>query len=490
MKAAIYTRISSRDRQGDNYSLDAQEAACRSLAKRQGWEVVEVFTDQKSGSTMERPDFQGMLRQAQARRFDVLIVHKLDRFSRSIADQSQAFDMLDEAGVRFVSVTEGEIDFSVPSDVFQTNMLGSVNQFYLHNLSLETSKGLKARAKAGMWLGEVPFGYDCNYKQDGGDGKAFPDEHEADGVRMAFEKYATGMYSYRDVAELLNEAGYRPRGRGERALRLFSKDTVNVMLTNRFYIGEVQYKGEHYPGVHEPIISEELFNRVQDARAARYHGQGTSAPTKSRVYPLTGVARCARCDNPMRGSSSSGLRYYRDPARDQCRDCDQGLVRSVEAEDAVGEHLAGLTLPSDWKEQILDIIREKAESEENARQKREQWEGQLERLKRLFKFGDISEQEYKQERDELRARLRALKPPEMPDLEDAARLLENIGLIWDEATLKEEKQIVHTLLEAVYLDSEVGPVVSVKPKAEFRVLFELASDVSFVEGAEPRRDDA
>jgi hypothetical protein len=114
----------------------------------------------------------------------------------------------------------------------------------------------------------------------------------------------------------------------------------------------------------------------------------------------------------------------------------------------------------------------------------------LERLKRLFKFGDISEQEYKQERDELRARLRALKPPEMPDLEDAARLLENIGLIWDEATLKEEKQIVHTLLEAVYLDSEDGPVVSVKPKAEFRVLFELASDVSFVEGEEPRRDDA
>jgi hypothetical protein len=67
---------------------------------------------------------------------------------------------------------------------------------------------------------------------------------------------------------------------------------------------------------------------------------------------------------------------------------------------------------------------------------------------------------------------------------------ENIGLIWDEATLKKEKQIVHTLLEAVYLDSEVGPVVSVKPKAEFRVLFELASDVSFVEDEEPRRDDA
>jgi hypothetical protein len=109
-------------------------------------------------------------------------------------------------------------------------------------------------------------------------------------------------------------------------------------------------------------------------------------------------------------------------------------------------------------------------------QRRERCEAQLERLKRLFVLGDISEGEYRRERDDLRARLAALKPPEMPDLEQAARLLDDIGVIWEEATLEEEKQIAHTLLEAVYLDSEDGPVVRVEPRPAFKALFELAGE--------------
>jgi DNA invertase Pin-like site-specific DNA recombinase len=86
-------------------------------------------------------------------------------------------------------------------------VLGAVNEWYVNNLSAEVSKGLKARAEAGMWLGEVPYGYDCDYKKDGGNGLAYPNEEEAEGVRLAFRKYATGSYSYRDVAEILHQAG-------------------------------------------------------------------------------------------------------------------------------------------------------------------------------------------------------------------------------------------------------------------------------------------
>jgi hypothetical protein len=191
----------------------------------------------------------------------------------------------------------------------------------------------------------------------------------------------------------------------------------------------------------------------------------------------------------MRGSSSSGRRYYRDPARDQCRDCDQLLVRAEDAEDAVGHHLQALTIPPDWKEQILAIIRETTRDVEDVQQRRARCEAQLERLKRLFVLGDISEGEYRRERDDLRARLAALKPPEMPDLEQAARLLDDIGVIWEKATLEEEKQIAHTLLEAVYLDSEDGPVVRVEPRAAFRALFELAGDKVDNSHLEGRQDN-
>lgn len=86
MKAAIYTRVSSKELQAEGYSLDAQEAACRGLAESRGWEVKEVFTDTESARTTDRARFKEMLHQARAGRFDVLIVHKLDRFSRSVVD--------------------------------------------------------------------------------------------------------------------------------------------------------------------------------------------------------------------------------------------------------------------------------------------------------------------------------------------------------------------------------------------------------------------
>ncbi|MEA3376357.1 MAG: recombinase family protein, partial [Chloroflexota bacterium] len=429
-----------------------------------------VFTDIESARTTDRARFKEMLHQARAGRFDVLIVHKLDRFSRSVVDQLNAFDALTKADVGFVSATEGNFDFSTPAGRLQMTVLGAVNEWCVNNLSAEVSEGLKARAEARMWLGEVPFGYDCDYKKDGGNGKAYPNEEEAEGVRLAFEAYATGVHSYRNVAQILNETGYRPNGRGERALRLFSKDSVDFLLANRFYIGEVEYAGQHYPGLHEPIVSRELFERVQKVRERRDRG-GASAPRKSRVYPLTGIARCARCGTPMRGSSSSGRRYYRDPAPDRCRKCNQRMVRALEAEDAVGCHLRAMSLPSEWKEQVLDTLQSMTKDIRDVFQQRDRCERQLERLKRLFVLGDISEPEYQKQRDDLQARMSGLEPPKMPDLGKAAYLVEDIGAIWDEATLEEEKQIAHTLLEGVHLDCDEGAVVRVDPKPAFKPLF-------------------
>ncbi|MEA3375437.1 MAG: recombinase family protein [Chloroflexota bacterium] len=474
MRAAIYTRVSSKELQADGYSLAAQERTCRRLAKSRDWEIAQVFTDTESARTTDRPSFKKMLRQAEAGRFGVLIVHKLDRFSRSVVDQLNAFDALTKAGVGFVSATEGNFDFSTPAGRLQMTVLGAVNEWYVNNLSAEVSKGLKARAEAGMWLGEVPYGYDCDYKKDGGNGLAYPNEEEAEGVRLAFRKYATGSYSYRDVAEILNQAGYRPRGRGDRALSRFSKDTINVLLTNRFYIGDVEYKGEHYPGLHEPIVSRDLFDRVQDARTRRTYALGTRAPANSRIYPLTGIARCARCGAPMRGSLSSGRRYYRDPAHDQCRGCDQPMVRALEAEAALRRHLQALSVPLDWRHRLRAMISETRPHTGDVEESRRHYEEQLDRLKQLYIVGDISRRSYERERDGLQSRLVALNPLQMPLLAQAADLLENIDVAWEEADPRKEKQIAHTLLQAVYLDSEIGPVVGIEPKHTLKPLFQLA----------------
>lgn len=473
-RAAIYTRVSSVE-QLEGYSLEAQETACERLAQERGWEITARYTDPgASARTVDRPGFQQMLEDALSGRFDVIIVHKLDRFSRSVTDVLLALQELEKRGIALVSATE-QFDFSTPTGRAFLTLLATFAQWYLDNLREEVRKGLQTRAESGMWVGEVPFGYRAHFKKDGGDGIPIPDEWEASGVRLAFEKYATGQYSDADIARILNEAGYRPRGRGKRALPLFTKDTVTVMLRNRFYIGEVQYHGKWYPGLHEPIISRELFEQVQKVREQRRAKIGVTAPKTSRVYILSGLARCARCGWPMRGSASSGKRYYRDPAHDQQRDCDQRLVWADPAEEALGAFLRQLTLPPDWRERVLAMVQEQVRRPiHEIRLERERIEGQLERLKRLFILGDIGEAEYRLERDRLKAQLDALDPPRMPDLARAAELLGDFGRIWDAATPEERRQIVRTLLAKVYLDADRGPVVAIEPKPEYAPLFELA----------------
>ena len=486
MRAAIYVRISSAELQLDGYSLDAQRSACHKLADERGWEVVEVYTDPGvSARTIDRPQFRAMMRDAQAGCFDVVIVHKLDRFSRSVVDLLTALHDLETVHITLVSATE-QFDFSTPAGQMTLTMLGAVAQWYLDNLSSETAKGKRARAEAGLWNGSVPFGYSAPYKKGGGDGMARPEEKAADGVRLAFREYATGLYSDADIAGILNEAGYRPRGGGKRALPLFSKDTVTEILQNRFYLGEVRYKHEWFEGLHEPILTPGLFSRVQEVRKTRRSAVGLSARKGSREYPLSGLARCARCGWPMRGACASGRRYYRDPARDQGRDCDQRMVSAEDAEEALGAFMQRLSLPSDWQDRVLKVIQDRAGKHVDIGREKARIKGQLGRLKRLFVLGDLEEQQYLGERTRLGAMAAALIPPALPDLDRAAELLGNFGAIWDAADLRERRQVLHTLAEAVYLDSGVkGPVVAMQARVEFAPLFGLVSGVGAEAWSQP-----
>jgi len=248
------------------------------------------------------------------------------------------------------------------------------------------------------------------------------------------------------------------------------------MLQNRFYLGEVAYKDEWFSGQHEAIVSDELFERCQAARRGQRRSTGKTAPKSSRVYPLTGLARCARCGGPMRGSGIRGRRYYRDPARDQGRSCDQRMVRAEEAEDALGDFLQRLVLPEDWQARVLALVEASQNEATDVARQQTRLEGQLERLKDLYVLGDMEKHTYLQERDRLRTQLAALTPPEMPDLARAAGLLQNFGTLWGAATLTERRRIAHTLLNAVYLDADRGPVVAIAPKPEFAPLFALAAE--------------
>jgi len=462
--------------QTDGHSLDAQLAACRKLCADRGWTIVSAYSDVESARTTDRPQFRAMLLAAEVHAFDVIVVHKLDRFSRSVTDTLSTLRRLAVINVGLVSISE-QFDFTTPAGKVMLTMLSAFAEWYVDNLSTEVAKGKRARAAKGQWNSMLPYGYTCTYRKDGGDGAPIVRTDEGAGVLSAFTWFATGHYSDLEIAGMLNRAGYRPHGRGQRALPLWSKDSIRYLLTNRFYVGEVQYQGQWQPGQHEPIIDRALFDRCQQIRAGRGDRHSLTAKAHDRTYPLSGLARCARCGARMRGHSSSvghRVRYYRDPSRERGGACPQRSVRAQEAEDALAAYLSTLRLPDEWREKVMANLHSRFQAG-NSEQDKIRLQQQMERYRTLFVLGDITEEEYKSRRQELKRQLDALTPPAMPDLEQAAQLLDNIGNIWQRANDDERHKLLHAMLEAVYLDSEAGPVVGIVPKPDLAPLFSVMS---------------
>ncbi|MEO0565469.1 MAG: recombinase family protein, partial [Chloroflexota bacterium] len=158
MRAVIYTRVSSQE-QIDGYSLSAQREICTQFANGRAWEVVQIYEEPgRSGKTAHRPVFQRMIADAEMGKFDLILVHKLDRFSRSLLDVLTYLDRLGKLNVSFVSATE-QFDFSTPFGKVILAMLGAFAQWYLDNLRAEIIKGKKERARQGGWNGTLSFGY-------------------------------------------------------------------------------------------------------------------------------------------------------------------------------------------------------------------------------------------------------------------------------------------------------------------------------------------
>jgi DNA invertase Pin-like site-specific DNA recombinase len=213
------------------------------------------------------------------------VTHTLDRYARNLVVALTTLANLHEHGITYSSVTESDFDYSNPDKRLHLSILAMFAEYFSEKLSQHTRKGKRERAASGLPNGDIPYGY---INPDTGTDKSgngifnttvpvqVPDE--AAHVRRAFEAYASGTYSDLDVAKMLNAAGSRTRNKWAGGARPWSKDTVTALLTNAFYAGWIEYRGqgvkrsepaELYPGQHEPLISQEVFDTVQQIRKSR-----------------------------------------------------------------------------------------------------------------------------------------------------------------------------------------------------------------------------
>jgi site-specific DNA recombinase len=198
--------------------------------------------------------------------------------------------------VAFVSVSE-QMDFTTPMGKMFPAMLGALAQYYSDNLGHETKKGKHERKRQGLFNGVVPFGL-----KKGPDGLPVPDPETYPGLLLAFKAAAEGK-SDREVAVLLNQAGYRSTG--NRGPNPFRKDSVRGILTNRFYLGNLPDGTEGWiPAKHAAVLDPERFEATQAARAMHSRHRH-SVPMPTRTYSLSGQAICGHCGGRLHLHSKS-----------------------------------------------------------------------------------------------------------------------------------------------------------------------------------------
>jgi site-specific DNA recombinase len=266
-RCAIYTRKSTEEGLEQEFnSLDAQREACAAyiLSQRhEGWSAVAGSYDDGgfSGGSMNRPALQQLLADVEAGKVDIIVVYKVDRLTRSLADFAKIVDVLDKRGASFVSVTQA-FNTTTSMGRLTLNVLLSFAQFEREVTGERIRDKIAASKAKGMWMGgPVPIGYAVE------DRKLVIVEDEARTVRTIFATYLE-LGSVRDLTERLKELGARTKlhHRKDGSTRggvLFSRGGLHQLLRNRIYRGEMVHNGRAYPGEHEAIVGQELWDAVQ-----------------------------------------------------------------------------------------------------------------------------------------------------------------------------------------------------------------------------------
>lgn len=468
-RAGLYARV-SREEQAEGYSIDAQLDAMRRFCRDRGWSIVgEYIEPGVSGTTGNRPAFQEVLSDAERGKLDVLLTHQLDRFYRNLLEQLQTLGQLGKCGVGYLSVTE-QIDYSTPQGKLFMSMLGAFNEYYVANLSRETQKGKRQRAKEGKSNASItPYGY----RRDEA-GEYIPDPDTRQAVVLAFQSYAADQHSDSEVAGILNQAGHPSSDRAVSGR--WTREGVRYLLTNPFYAGMVRHDNDLYPGQHEPLIDKALYDQVQALRQKRGMGRG-GGRRSDRVYMLAGLAHCHLCKLPLIGHTARDpngrqRQYLRDVADRRGYDCPAGgqSVRTDGLDEAVGDLVARLILPSGWRARVLEIV-DCEDRRADVERERARLNEKLNRLRKAYFEVEIDEATYRRERAQAQTRLDALVIPEESDVVAAGSFLETLAEVWSEATPAERKELLGLVLEAVVVDVREGHLICVRPKAPYVALF-------------------
>lgn len=468
-KVAIYARVSTMNQAEEGYSIDGQIDSLEKYCEAMGWDVYNKYIDAGfSGGSLKRPEMTNLINDVKKGLFDTVLVYKLDRLSRDVRDTLYLIkDVFNINKIDFVSIQEN-IDTSSAMGTLFLTLLSAIAEFEREQIKERMQLGKLGRAKSGksMQWAKTSFGYD--YIKETGTLSVNP--YQALIVRKMFEWYLSGM-SITKLRDALNEQYGQDKEWNYR--------TVRVILSNPVYCGYNQFKGQIFPGTHEPIISEEDFNKTQEEIKTR---QRTAAerfnprPFQAK-YMLSGIAQCGYCSAPlaiklgMKRKDGTRLVKYeckqRHPRKtkgvtvyNNNEKCDSGFYFKDDIEHFVLTEISKLQTDSDYIDKLFSNTNQETIDRDGYQKQIDNLTAKISRLNDLYIDDRISLEELQKRSSDFMAERTALEKELEADTslkaverkEDVRRVLDTKDIFT--LDYEQQKAIARALISKVRVTGE------------------------------------
>lgn len=396
LNCILYIRVSTDEQADKGYSQRHQEEILYKYAMMKEYNVIAIFREDHSAKTFNRPEFTKIIGLLKKKNHDVdlLLFTKWDRFSRNAGDAYAMISKLNKLGVE-PQAMEQPLDLSIPENKMMLAFYLAAPEVENDRRSLNVVVGMRRAKMEGRYVGLAPKGY--SNKRDERDRAIIVPNEQAEHIRKAYEWVATGLYSHIEVKNMIQE----------KFGHYMSKSYFHTLIRNPLYIGYVPikaYKDEKahmVKGIHEPLISEALYWKVQEMLAKKAK---ILPPKQAKIredFPLRAILQCRKCGGSITGSRSKGngglYGYYH---------CQHGCKERFKTEPA-NEAFEKILESIEFKEEVIDGYREILISELKAQQKSgnnrviqidkeiDQYKERISKALKLMLDGDISPDDYK-----------------------------------------------------------------------------------------------
>lgn len=352
-KAVLYARVSSDRQEKEGFSIPAQIKLLKEYAKKNNISIAKEFVESETAKKAGRKQFNEMIhflkKNSTCR---IILVEKTDRLYRNLKDYV-TLDEFDGLEIHFAKEGTTLSSSSRSQDKFMHGIRVLMAKNYIDNLSEEIRKGLKEKCEQGFCPTRAPIGYK-NVKHASGRRTIELDETDAPFVKMIFEQFLIGNYTYKSLADYVTNAGFRPRN------KICTYKTIENILHQEFYTGNFTFKGQkYYNGQHARIITPEMFLEVQEklrkknARRPRVHN-----------FAYTQMIKCSKCGRYMTAEIQHGANNSGDYIYYKCRNCKKTYLKQEEIEQGFKESvLDKLNFTEDEIKQVVEIAKELVMSE-------------------------------------------------------------------------------------------------------------------------------